>query len=50
MEKPTIENDLDGFRNDELYEKSRAEMKKYAHIEETVPQTPPDIVREESEM
>ena len=49
-EKPTIENDLEEFRNDELYERSREEMKKYAHIEETTPRTPPDIAGEESDV
>ena len=33
-EKPPIENDLEEFRNEELYEESREKMKQYAHIEE----------------
>lgn len=40
-EKPPIENDLEEFRNEELYEESREKMKQYAHIEEMVHQEPP---------
>ena len=40
-EKPQIENDLEEFRNEELYEESREKMKQYAHIEEMVRQEPP---------
>ena len=40
-EKPPIENDLEEFRNEELYEESREKMKQYAHIEEMVRQEPP---------
>ncbi len=39
-EKPPIENDLEEFRNEELYEESREKMKQYAHIEEMVRQEP----------
>ena len=40
-EKPPIENDLEEFRNEELYEESREKMKQYAHIEEMVrPESP----------
>jgi len=41
-EKPPIENDLEEFRNEELYEESREKMKQYAHIEEMVRQESPD--------
>ena len=40
-EKPPIENDLEEFRNEELYEESREKMKQYAHIEEMVRQESP---------
>ena len=40
-EKPPIENDLEEFRNEELYEESREKMKQYAHIEEMVRQELP---------
>ena len=41
-EKPPIQNDLEEFRNEELYEESREKMKQYAHIEEMVRQESPD--------
>lgn len=41
-EKPPIENDLEEFRNEELYEESREKMRQYAHIEEMVRQESPD--------
>ena len=41
-EKPPIGNDLEEFRNEELYEESREKMKQYAHIEEMVRQESPD--------
>ena len=40
-DRPSIENDLEEFRNDALYEESRAEMKKLAHIEEVAACRPP---------
>ena len=40
-EKPPIENDLEEFRNEELYEESREKMKQYAHLAEMVRQESP---------
>lgn len=47
---PAIENDLKEFRNDALYEESREEMKKLAHIEEIVGHGPPVGEGEESDV
>ncbi len=49
-ERPAIENDLEEFRNDVLYEESREEMKKLAHIEEVAAAGPPVGEREESDV
>lgn len=47
---PAIENDLEEFRNDALYEESREEMKKLAHIEEVAANGPPVGEGEESDV
>lgn len=49
-ERPAIENDLEEFRNDALYEESREEMKKLAHIEEVAAAGPPVGEGEESDV
>lgn len=49
-DRPAIENDLDEFRNDALYEESREEMKKLAHIEEVAAGDPPMGEGEESDV
>ncbi len=48
-ERPEIENDLEGFRNEGIYAEGKAQMDRLAHIEQVACRGNPEVGGEESD-